>query len=428
MRRAATAATAATAQRPAGVAGTSAATGVAERPLPLAGVRVLDVSQVMAGPYACMLLADMGADVVKVEPPDGGDQTRGAMGFKLKGNDSLGFLNMNRNKRSITLNLKTDAGRQVFLRMVKDADILIENYRPGAMKRLGLGYDVLKEINPRLVYTSISGFGQYGPWANRPGFDLMAQAMSGVMSVTGYPNSPPVKAGVPVADIGCALFAVYATLSAYIGAKAGGEGQHVDASLFDSALAFSVWDICDYWGTGRPPEPLGTSNKMTAPYQAMASSDGHFVMGANNQKLWQQLCQLIGRPELLEDERFSTISLRLANRPALETELERSFRQHPKDYWVSTLLAAGIPAGPILSYPEAFGSEHAIARGMRMEIGHPVEGKVPNIGFAVKLSGTPQQVRRHPPLLGEHTQAILTELGLSAEERAELQAQGAFSA
>ena len=400
----------------------------ATRPLPLAGVRVLDISQVMAGPYACMLLADLGADVIKIEPPGGGDQTRGAMGFKMKGADSLGFLNMNRNKRSVVLNLKSQAGREVLLRMVKDADILLENYRPGAMQRLGLGYEVVQQINPRLVYTSISGFGQTGPWSDRPGFDLMAQAMSGVMSVTGYPGGPPVKAGVPVADIGCALFAVYATLSAYIGAKASGQGQHVDASLFDSALAFSVWDICDYWGTGKAPEPLGTSNKMTAPYQAMACADGYFVMGANNQKLWRQLCQLIGRPELLEDERFSTISLRLANRPALETELERSFRQQSKAYWVDTLLAAGIPAGPILSYPEAFGSEHARARGMRMEIDHPVEGSVPNIGFAVKLSGTPQQVRRHPPLLGEHTDEVLAELGLSAEECSELRAQGAFTA
>ena len=406
----------------------SSQAGTAKRPLPLAGVRVLDISQVMAGPYACMLLADLGADVIKIEPPGSGDQTRGAMGFKMKGPDSMGFLNMNRNKRSVALNLKTDAGRELLLRMAKDADILIENYRPGAMTRLGLGYEVLKEINPRLVYTSISGFGQTGPWADRPGFDLMAQAMSGVMSVTGYPGGPPVKAGVPVADIGCALFAVYGTLSAYIGAKATGQGQYIDASLFDSALAFSVWDVCDYWGTGKEPEPLGTSNKMTAPYQAMASADGYFVMGANNQKLWLKLCALIHRPDLAEDARFATISLRLANRAALEEELERTFRQQPKDYWVETLLAAGIPAGPILTYPEAFASEHAQVRQMRMEIDHPIEGSVPNIGFAVKLSGTPQQVRRHPPLLGEHNAEVLGELGISSSELIELEAHGAFAA
>ena len=397
------------------------------KPLPLSGVRVLDISQVMAGPYACMLLGDLGADVIKIEPPGTGDQTRGSMGFKMKGADSLGFLNMNRNKRSVALNLKSEAGKEVLRQLAKDADILIENYRPGAMKRLGLGYEVLKEINPRLVYTSISGFGQTGPWADRPGFDLMAQAMTGVMSVTGYPDSPPVKCGVPVADIGCALFAIYATLAAYIGAKNTGQGQYIDAALFDSAMAFSVWDICDYWGTGKPPEPLGTSNKMTAPYQAMACSDGHFVMGANNQKLWFQLCKLMDREELLADERFASIAMRLRNRQALQDELEKSFKQKPKDYWVETLLANGIPAGPILSYPEAFDSEHGKARRMRMEIEHPVEGTVPNIGFAVKLSGTPQQVRRHPPLLGEHTQEVLSELGLDDAAIERLQAEGAFS-
>lgn len=399
-----------------------------KRPLPLAGVRVLDISQVMAGPYACMLLGDLGADVIKVEPPGTGDQTRGSMGFKMKGADSLGFLNMNRNKRSITLDLKTEAGKQVLKTLAKDADILVENYRPGALRRLGLGYEVLKEINPRLVYTSISGFGQTGPWADRPGFDLMAQAMSGVMSVTGYPDSPPVKAGVPVADIGCALFAIYATLAAYIGAKNTGQGQYVDAALFDTAMAFSVWDTCDWWGTGKPPQPLGTANKMTAPYQAMACADGHFVMGANNQKLWVQLCKLMGREELVEDPRFTTISQRLAHRAELQDELEKSFRARGKDYWVETLLANGIPAGPILSYPEAFGSEHAKVRGMRMEIDHPVEGKVPNIGFAVKLSGTPQQVRRHPPLLGEHTEEVMAEIGIRGEALAQLREGGAFGA
>ncbi|MDM0107724.1 CoA transferase [Variovorax sp. J22R24] len=400
----------------------------AARPLPLAGVRVLDISQVMAGPYACMLLADLGADVVKIEPPEGGDQTRGAMGFKLKGSDSMGFLNMNRNKRSIALDLKTAAGREVLYRMVKDADILVENYRPGVMKRLGIDYETLSKLNPALVYASISGFGQTGPWASRPGFDLMAQAMSGVMSVTGYPDGPPVKAGVPVADIGCALFATYAVLAAHIGAKASGQGQYIDASLFDSAMAFSVWDVSEYWGTGRQPEPLGTSNRMSAPYQAMKASDRYFVMGATNQKLWQKLCTVIERPELTDDPRFATVALRLANRLVLVESLEQSFAARSADEWIEYLLEAGIPAGPILTYPQAFESDHGVHRQMRIEIEHPVEGTIPNIGFAVKLRGTPQQVRRPPPLLAEHTQEILEELGIDLAQRRELQASGAFGA
>ena len=397
------------------------------RPLPLVGVRVLDVSQVMAGPYCCMLLADLGADVIKIEPPGTGDQTRGAMGFKMKGSDSMGFLNMNRNKRSLTLNLKTEAGKKVFYELVKTADILVENYRPGVMKKLGIDYPSLQAINPGLVYASISGFGQTGPWADRPGFDLMAQAMSGVMSVTGYPDGPPVKAGVPVADIGCALFAIYGILSAYIGKTKTGEGQFIDASLFDSALAFSIWDTSQYWGTGVEPYKLGTANHMSAPYQAMKSSDGYFVMGATNQKLWKLLCDKIARPELCDDARFKTNPLRLANRLELATELEKTFVTRTSHEWVDDLLAAGIPAGPINTYPEAFDSDHGRHRKMRMEIDHPVEGSIPNIGFAVKLMGTPQQVRKHPPLLGEHTSEVLAELGISGDELKALEAGGAFT-
>ena len=396
------------------------------KPLPLTGVRVLDVSQVMAGPYCCMLLADLGADVIKIEPPGTGDQTRGAMGFKMKGSDSMGFLNMNRNKRSVTLNLKSKAGKEVFFRLVKTADILVENYRPGVMKKLGIDYPTLKNINPGLVYASISGFGQTGPWANRPGFDLMAQAMSGVMSVTGYPDGPPVKAGVPVADIGCALFAVYGILSAYIGKTKSGEGQFIDASLFDSALAFSIWDTAQYWGTGIEPYKLGTANHMSAPYQAMRASNGYFVMGATNQKLWALLCDKINRNELVEDDRFKTNPLRLANREELAEELEKSFITKTSEEWVDLLLSGGIPAGPINTYPEAFKSEHGKHRQMRMEIDHPVEGKIPNIGFAVKLSGTPQQIQRHPPLLGEHTNELLAELGFSDDEFKKLAEGGAF--
>lgn len=398
-----------------------------KRPLPLMGVKVLDVSQVMAGPYSCMLLADMGADVIKVEPPGNGDQTRGAMGFKMKGPDSMGFLNMNRNKRSIAINLKSEAGKAILFKLVKEADILVENYRPGVMKRLGVGYEVMSKINPALVYVSISGFGQSGPWAMRPGFDLMAQAMSGIMSVTGNGDGKPVKAGVPVADIGCALFATYAALSAYIGAKNTGQGQYIDASLFDSALAFSIWDTSEYWGTGNPPVALGTANRMTAPYQAVKAKDGYFVMGATNNKLWQKLCEILERPDLLQKAEYQTIAGRLGQREQLIQELENSFALKSADEWIDLLLEHGIPAGPILDYPQAFESEHGRHRQMRIEIDHPLEGKVPNIGFAVKMQGTPQEVRRHPPLLGEHTQEVLMQAGFTPDEIKALEEQGAFA-
>ncbi len=410
-----------------GAENSAAETGGKTPALPLAGVRVLDVSQVMAGPFASMLLGDLGADVIKIEPPGTGDQTRAAMGFKMKGSDSMGFLNMNRNKRSVALNLKSDAGREIFYMLVETADIVIENYRPGVMKRLRCDYETLRQINPRLIYASISGFGQTGPWASRPGFDLMAQAMSGIMSVTGHPGGPPAK-GVPVADVGCGLFTIYAVLAAYIGRQKTGEGQYIDASLFEAALAFSVWDAADYWGTGAIPTPLGTANRMSAPYQAVRAKDGYFVMGAPNQKLWQALCDTLGRKELIDDPRFKDISTRLANRAVLIEELERSFMTRTSEEWVDALLAVGIPAGPIYTYPEAFESEHGRHRQMRLEIDHPIEGKVPNIGFPVKLSGTPQQVRHPPPLLGEHTEAILTELGVDAAMMQDLKARGAFAA
>jgi crotonobetainyl-CoA:carnitine CoA-transferase CaiB-like acyl-CoA transferase len=393
-------------------------------PLPLQGVRVLDVSQVMAGPFCSMLLGDMGADVIKIEPPDGGDQTRRAMGFKLKGNDSLGFFNLNRNKRSFALNLKGQAARDVFYRLTETADILIENYRPGVTKRLGIDYETLAKVNPRLIYASISGFGQTGPWSQRPGFDLIAQAMAGVMSITGQPGGPPTKSGVPVSDIGCALFALYGILAAYIGREKTGRGQYVDASLFEAAIAFSIWDISEYWGTGNVPTPLGTANRFSAPYQAVRAKDAFFVMGANSNRLWQTLCEVLERPDLSSDARFKTIADRLLNRVALIAELEKSFAERSAADWIDILLAAGIPAGPILNYAEALASDHAKAREAVMEFTHPVEGKVKSIGFPVKLSETKQRVRLPPPLLGEHNDAILAELGIDEKTCAQLRAEG----
>ena len=395
-------------------------------PLPLSHLKVLDVSQVMAGPFACMLLGDMGADVVKVEPPRVGDQTRRAMGFRLKGADSGGFLALNRNKRSIEIDLKSEAGLEAFYELVRGADVLIENNRPGVAARLKIDYETLKAINPRLVYASISGFGQTGPWASRPGFDLIAQAMTGIMSVTGYPGMPPAKNSVPVGDLGAGLFAAYAVLSAVQGRDRSGEGQYVDVSLFESALSLSIWEVAEFWGTQKVPSPIGSANRMSAPYQAFRAADRHFVLGAANQKLWAALCGVLQREDLLQDERFASNTERLRNRDALVAELEPTLATRKADDWIEALLAAGVPAAPILGYDEALVSEQARARNMVMEMEHPVEGTIRQLGFPVKLHGTPQQLRRPPPLLGQHTEEIMREAGCDAAAIERLRAAGAF--
>ena len=394
--------------------------------LPLAQLKVLDVSQVMAGPFCCMLLGDMGADVIKIEPPGSGDQTRRSMGFRLKGADSGGFLALNRNKRSIEVDLKNEAGREVFYDLVRSADILVENNRPGVVARLKIDYPTLKAINPRLVYASISGFGQTGPWAQRPGFDLIAQAMSGVMSGTGYPGLPPVKNSIPIADLGSGLLALYGILSAIIGREQSGEGQFIDASLFETALSLSIWETAEYWGTGRVPGPIGSANRMSAPYQAVRCADGHLVIGAANQKLWISLCEVIGRLDLVEDSRFLTNTDRLQNREALIEEIEKSLMQRSSEEWTGALLAAGVPAAPIYDYAQALQSEQASGRQMVMEMEHPVEGTIKALGFPVKMSETPQEVRYPPPLLGQHTEAVLTELGYNSLKVQELRKKGAF--
>jgi crotonobetainyl-CoA:carnitine CoA-transferase CaiB-like acyl-CoA transferase len=394
--------------------------------LPLAQLKVLDVSQVMAGPFCCMLLGDMGADVIKIEPPGTGDQTRRSMGFRLKGSDSGGFLALNRNKRSIEIDLKNESGREVFYDLVRSADILVENNRPGVAARLKIDYPTLRAINPRLVYASISGFGQTGPWAQRPGFDLIAQAMSGVMSGTGYPGLPPVKNSTPIADLGSGLLALYGILSAIIGREQSGEGQFIDASLFETALSLSIWETAEYWGTGRVPGPIGSANRMSAPYQAVRSADGYLVIGAANQKLWISLCEVIGRLDLVEDRRFLTNTERLQNREVLIEEIEKSLMQRSSEEWTGALLAAGVPAAPIYDYAQALQSEQARARHMVMEMEHPVEGAIKALGFPVKMSETPQEVRYPPPLLGQHTEAVLTELGYDSVKVQELRNKGAF--
>jgi crotonobetainyl-CoA:carnitine CoA-transferase CaiB-like acyl-CoA transferase len=388
--------------------------------LPLTGIRVLDISQVMAGPFCCMLLGDMGADVIKIEPPRTGDSTRHSMGFRLKGEDSPGFLALNRNKRSITLDLKVEADRAVLYALVKTADVLVENARPGVAERLGMDYETLRAINPRLVYASISGFGQTGPWAQRPGFDLIAQAMSGILSSNGFPGMEPAKNSIAVADLGAGLFTAYGILSAIIGRHKSGEGQYVDASLLEAALGLSVWETTELWGTGQSPAPIGSANRMSAPYQAVMASDGWFVIGAANQRLWLTFLKVLGREGLQDDPRYSTNAARVANRLDLIEALAPTFLSRTKQEWIDALLGAGVPAAPILDYGEAVASEQAIARDMVMQVPHPVEGEFRALGFPVKMRGTPQEVRLPPPLIDEHGDEIrreLVERGLLAPEK-----------
>ena len=393
-------------------------------PTALDGVKVLDCSQILAGPFCSMLLADMGADVVKVEKPAGGDDTR-RMGPPFIGGESAAFLAMNRNKRSIVLNFKHPDGVAALKRLVADADVLIENYRPGVMDRLGLGYDVMSEINPRLVYCSISGFGRTGPYAQRAGFDLVAQGMSGLMSFTGLPGSAPVKVGVPIADMNAGMFSMYGILTAYINRLKTGKGQYVDVSLLESALAYTVWESSSYFATGTVAGPLGSAHRLSAPYQALRVSDGYITIGAPNQSNWERFCKAIDRGDLLDRPEYESNATRLGNREQLEAELEETLCKKPRDHWLQLLEEAGVPAGPILDMAEVWADPQVQARGMDVPLEHPAAGTVRNIGLAAKLYGTPGKLYRHAPLLGQHTDEVLEAAGYSPEEIRRLHESGA---
>jgi crotonobetainyl-CoA:carnitine CoA-transferase CaiB-like acyl-CoA transferase len=378
----------------------------------LAGLRILELTQVMAGPFCGQVLADMGADVVKVEPPEG-DPTRESLG-------TAAFLAVNRNKRSLALDLKTAEHQAVLHRLVTETDVVLENYRPGVAARLGADWDTLCELNPRLIYASVSGFGQTGPYAQRPGYDLIAQGLAGVMSVTGEPGGEPVKCGIPISDLSAGLFCAVAILSAVVARERTGRGQRIDTSLFEAALALSVWESAELWGTGHVPQPLGSAHRLTAPYQALRTRDGHITVGANTQRLWRRLCDAIDRPELAADGRFATNDARMANRAELASELEAALAARSTDEWVAVLGEAGVPCGPIHDYRQVFEDPHTQARGMQVRVTHPVEGETSALGIPVKLSETPGSVRRPAPLPGEHTAEVLREAGFSDEEIAAL--------
>jgi crotonobetainyl-CoA:carnitine CoA-transferase CaiB-like acyl-CoA transferase len=388
----------------------------------LEGLRVLDVTQVMAGPFCAMLLADLGADVVKVEPP-AGDSTRQMPG--AVGADSPGFNALNRGKRSIVLNLKTVEGRETFTRLARSTDILIENYRPGVMDGLGLGYAALSSLNPRLIYASISGYGQTGPDRRKGGFDLIAQGVSGIMSITGEPGGPPVKAGVPLTDLTAGLFALVGILAAVEYRHRSGTGQHVDASLVDAGVALSVWEATEYFSGVGLPMALGSAHRMIAPYQAIRCADGYITLGAANERLFRRLCEVLGHPEWSEQSEFADSTSRVLNRQRLTDRIEEITLASPRAHWLALLEANDIPCGPINNYAQVFADPQVVAREMVIQTEHPTLGRLNTLGSPIKMSATPPDVSRRAPQLGEHTDEVLREADFSNREIAALRRSGA---
>jgi len=393
---------------------------------PLAGLKVIDLSHVMAGPACSMLLADMGADVIKVEKLPGGEDARRMVPPTISG-ESAAFLIMNRNKRGIALDLKSEAGRKVLSRLLRDADVLIENYRRGTMERMGFGYDALHALNPRLIYCSITGFGRTGPYADRGGFDLVTQGMSGLMSITGEgPGCPPVKLGAPVTDITAGVLACVGVLAALHSRASTGEGQMVDTSLFEAGIIHTYWQSAICFATGIAPGPMGSAHPLNAPYQAFPVADGWITVGAANQGNRLRLLGALGAPELGNDPRFANNADRMRNLPALQAALAPLFKGRTSAEWLHRLDEAGVPAGPVLDVGQMHADPQALAREMIVETSHPTAGQVASIGLPIKFSETPGSVRRAAPVLGQHTREVLREHGFSDAEANQMAAEGAI--
>lgn len=376
---------------------------------PLRGMRVIEVGNFMAVPFCGMQLADLGAEVIKVENPIGGDLTRGTGPF-IEG-ESSNFLRLNRNKRSVALDLKATEGKSVFLELVATADVVIENLRPGTMDGLELGYRRLARDVPRLIYLAASGFGSDGPYAHMAGLDIIAQGMSGLMSITGESDRPPAKVGVPIADLSCALYATIAVLAALRARDRDGIGQFIDVSLLESAVSFGVWEAGRYFATGSVPGPNGSAHQSIAPYQAFRSADGHFTFGANSQRHWVACCSVFGLEALARDERFVDNDARVRHRAELAGAIEAVTICEPSQVWTDRLSAVGIPCGPIWRFDRVFNDPHLAARNFFVDAPHPTLGAIRQIGSPMHFSQTPTEMVRAGPPLGADTADVLRELG-----------------